>query len=868
LGAGQTPSQISAAIRGAARAIPKDAGDFEWQRYDGDDFLGAGFLDMRAFIPEPESQFYAHLYADGKLEFEGSGGMRDFSGNRYTTDAPWQPYRNEITEVVIPEGVTSIGDYAFFGIQYYSKDYRFGNLTKIDIPESVEDTGRYAFSGCVALSNVDIPDRLTTINDGVFSGCASLTTLTMLDGIYNIGNEAFSGCAGLSLLLIPESVNSIGKNAFAKCRALTLQVHEDSYALEYAKERQLRYEIIESGEIVPGVDPVVDDPTVMPVTPISPAAPFDVTRDAYPFVNNAESFGYTGALTGKNYPIPYSSFQLIFGDSIAGKSKYKQTTMGQWGGNCNGLSSTTALMYAGITLTPSSFNKENAYSISIDDASSEIAVKTFIEAMQISQYTDSFAKDYQGNKRTTKQLRESGLSLNNLIETVEADVAKGKCDIIAVGKQGVGAHALLAYRMEKVSDTEYTMYLYDCNFPGEIRTAKLTADSSGLFTHWTYNMGSYGDWGTEGADGPRCFISFIPFDTVRFIWENRGSMYQSKEMLSVNVANLSIEDATGKEVARLEDGNLITDSTEIFEVPELSMHWSDNNSIYLPKDLYTIRTTDSQELQASMTDRNLEAAVTTSSNNVTFAVDDASRENTVFIDNMTETDTYAVELSSSFMDAEYETLSISGTGSEGMTGDTISISGAKDSLALSSNITYNTLKINETEQQKQYTIKAEASEGGSISPSGDVKVLPGASQSFTFVPKVGYKFDYIEVDGVKLENLTISGTYTFTLAEEDTDRAITAYFSKAYEIGEAAFDPASRTVNVTNLLSLTDAVLTAMAFDGNGKFVACATKNVSADAETASVTFATELPENCSVKLVLTDKDMKPLCSPFPVQSA
>ena len=818
------------------------------------------------------STIYWLLYTDGKLEFEGSGAMRNFTGNNYTTNAPWQPYRNQITSVVIPDGVTSIGSYAFYGIQYYSKDYRFSSLSSITIPESVNNIGEYAFSGCAALQSLTLPDKLTSISKGLFSGCSSLYGLTMLEGMKSIGSEAFSGCASLSLLLIPESVTSIGKNAFAKCRALTLQVHEGSYALTYAQEQNLRHEIYESGVVVPGTPPDVDDPTVAPVTPVSPAQPFDVTRDAYAFVNEAKSFGYTGSLKGSDYPIAYNPpFQMIFGDSVAGKSKWKQTTMGQWGGNCNGFSSTAALMYAGIIAAASS-GKETVSALGVNDKLSEdFDVKTFIEAMQVSQYTDSFAKDYQGNKRTAKQLKESGLSLNNLIETVAADVAKGKCDIIAVGKQGVGAHALLAYRMEQVSATEYKMYVYDCNFPGETRTFKLTADND-AFTHWTYNMGSYGDWGTEGSNGSLCFISFIPFDTIRYIWDNRGSMYQSKEMLSVNVANLSIVDSSNKEVARLEDGNLVTDSAEIFEVPELSMTWSDTNSIYLPKDLYTIRATDdSQELQASMTDRNLEASVTTSSNAVTFAVDDASRENTVFIDGMSETDTYDVKLSSSFIDSEYETLSISGTGSEGMTSDTISISGAKDSLALSSNITYTTLKINETEQQAQYyTIQASVNDkdGGSIAPSGDVKVLPGASQSFTFVPKVGYKFDYIEVDGVKLENLTISGTYTFTLAEEDTDRAITAYFSKAYEIGEAAFDPASRTVNVTNLLSLTDAVLTAMAFDGNGKFVACATKDVKADATDASVTFATELPENCSVKLVLTDKDMKPLCSPFPVQSA
>ena len=795
-----------------------------------------------------KTPIYWLLYADGVLEFEGTGEMADFPANRntaereglwYRSEAPWYRYRNEITSVVIPEGISKIGAHAFYGVMYYNSDHRFSNLSEVTIPDSVKTIGSYAFSGCVSLLSARLPDHLTTIN-----------------------SYAFSGCTALQTLIIPKSVTSIGQSAFSDCRALTLHVYQDSKGLTYAQDNKLRHQIIESGLLVPGEEPAVepepDTPVDKPITP--PSNPFDVSRDAYSFVNEAESFRYTGSpLSGKNYPIPYAAFKLIFGDSVAGKSKWKQSQSGTWGGNCNGLSSTVALLYAGIGGSASSFNRDNVYSMTITDSNGSVDIKTFIEAMQVAQYTDPFAKDYQGNKRTNTDLT-SGKTLNDLLQRVQTDVSGGKCDIIAVGKQGVGAHAILAYKVEKISDSEYRLYVYDSNFPGKTRYVTLTASSGSALTEWTYNMGGYGDWGSNGP----CFISFIPFDTIRSIWEKRGNLHQTKEMLSVNVANVSIQDAEGNEVASLQDGQLVTNSTEIYEVPELSMHWSETNSLYLPKDLYTIVSKDDKELKASMTDLNLEASVSTSSKNVTFAVDDASRENTVFIEGMAETDTYSVELSSSFIDSQYKEFSISGTGSEGMKDDTISISGAKDSLALSSNITYQKLSLNgmETKQEDYSTIQASVDpangEGGTISPAGSVKVAQNETQTFTFQPKPGYKLSRVEVNGAPV---SLNGRLYYDLKpENDNGTTIKAYFEKAYELGDVTVE--GRTAKVSKLMNTADSVLTGVLLDRNGQFIGYATQALKAGATSGAVTFGTDLPEKCVVRLFLTDESNKPLCNP------
>ena len=801
------------------------------------------------------SNLYWLFYANGSLEFQGTGRMLDYSGNRYSSDAPWNIYRTSITSVTIPYGVTSIGSYAFFGSVYYSKDYRYGNLASVSIPETVTDIGSYAFSGCAGLTQISLPPELNALSYGVLSGCTGLAGLSIPDAVTEINSEALSGCTGLRELLLSKNVDYIGENAFSGCRDLTLKVYQDSYAQYYAENYQLRHQIVESGEIVPGANPVEDPGND---DEINPAAPFEVTRDAYKFVNQASSFNYpSGVLSGDNYPISYNSFKVIFGDSVAGKSKYRQTKMNQWGGNCAGLSSSAALMYAGVDLTPSSFSKSSINSLSITDSSGEISLITFIEAMQVAQYTDAFAKDYQSNKLQNAEL-SAGKTLNALIQNVGADAGKGKCAVIAIGKQGVGAHALLAYGLESTSDNDYTLYIYDCNFPDQVRGISMTG-SNGSITQWSYDMGSYGVWGT-GDTG--CFISFIPFDTIRSIWLNRGSAYQPKEMLSVNSDNISIQDVSGNEVARLENGRLVTSSTEIFEVPELSMFWPDTNSLYLPKDLYTVVSTDNQPLEASMTDRNLEATVKTSSSSVTFAVDDASRENTVFIDGMTENDSYTVELSSSFMDSQYETLSIQGSGSQ-ETAETISISGARDALALSSNITYETLSISAPDgsQQKienRKTISALSDSNGTILPRGDVMVAEGKAQLFEFLPRPGYMVSGVKVDGM---DVGVLGSYTFYNVNDS--HTISVSFEKGYEIGGASLDRSSNTVSVTSLMNSAASTLWGMVYDANGCFAGFTTCSVPAGAASATLSLGEKLPADYSVKLVLMDSGSRPLCDPY-----
>ena len=119
---------------------------------------------------------------------------------------------NEITDLVIPNSVTSIGSRAFEGCS---------GLTSVTIPNSVTSIGSSAFSGCSGLTSVTIPNSVTSIGISAFESCSSLTLVTIPNSVTSIGSSAFDGCSGLTSVTIPNSVTSIGNSAFDGCSGLT-----------------------------------------------------------------------------------------------------------------------------------------------------------------------------------------------------------------------------------------------------------------------------------------------------------------------------------------------------------------------------------------------------------------------------------------------------------------------------------------------------------------------------------------------------------------------------------------------------------------------------------------------------------------------
>ena len=184
---------------------------------------------------------------DGVLTISGTGDMGNYYYHQY---APWYSNRSYIKSVIIEDGVTSIGEYAF----YYCE-----NMKSVTIPSSITYIGHSAFYGCTDLRNVyindlaawcgisydsgyydsplcyadnlyinnelatdiTIPSGVTSIADYAFRGCKSLTSVIIGNGVTSIGNHAFYDCTSLTSITIPDSVISIGSHAFEFCIYLT-----------------------------------------------------------------------------------------------------------------------------------------------------------------------------------------------------------------------------------------------------------------------------------------------------------------------------------------------------------------------------------------------------------------------------------------------------------------------------------------------------------------------------------------------------------------------------------------------------------------------------------------------------------------------
>ena len=221
----------------------------------GDNAFGVGNRDI-----------YGHITAESRPAYSSNirainylGTIEQWIDKQWYTDSVsciYKLYLNEqlVTDIVIPDNVTSINDSLFRGCFSLETiilsegvtrigSYAFDNcieLTSITIPTTVDymgdsvfqfckklknitiengvkEIGSYAFNGCTSITNIEIPGSIECIGQNAFSGCTGLTDVTLENGITEIGNAAFYGCTGLTKLNIPESVESIGAFAFSRC---------------------------------------------------------------------------------------------------------------------------------------------------------------------------------------------------------------------------------------------------------------------------------------------------------------------------------------------------------------------------------------------------------------------------------------------------------------------------------------------------------------------------------------------------------------------------------------------------------------------------------------------------------------------------
>lgn len=191
----------------------------------------------------------------GTLTITGKGCIPNYSD---AVPAPWGSHTDEITRIVIGDGITRIGALAFYGctraksVAFPStlqeigsgafKDcrqlerialpaviFRIGesafegcqSLTAAYLPEGLRAIGSYAFSGCTALTAVSIPASVTDFGIGVFSGCNGLIAAAVHATVCHLPPETFSGCGQLSVVALPQTLESIETGAFRSCSGIT-----------------------------------------------------------------------------------------------------------------------------------------------------------------------------------------------------------------------------------------------------------------------------------------------------------------------------------------------------------------------------------------------------------------------------------------------------------------------------------------------------------------------------------------------------------------------------------------------------------------------------------------------------------------------
>lgn len=129
------------------------------------------------------------------------------------------PHTVKIPAVIDDYKVTSIAPEAFFS---------YSNISAVILPEGLLTVGNYAFAGCVALTSVTFPstmkdyDGAPSIGEGAFYGCTSLTAIDLSKtSAVTVGDNAFAGCTALTKITFPTSLKTIGEYAFGACSALT-----------------------------------------------------------------------------------------------------------------------------------------------------------------------------------------------------------------------------------------------------------------------------------------------------------------------------------------------------------------------------------------------------------------------------------------------------------------------------------------------------------------------------------------------------------------------------------------------------------------------------------------------------------------------
>ena len=143
-------------------------------------------------------------HSTGTLYIEGTGAMYDYT----STSMPWYKFKEKFSKVNIANGVTTIGENAFWNCR---------DIQSVTLGNSVQSIGKYAFGGCENLESINLPNSLTSIGVQAFGNCDSLESIAIPSGVTSLPTSTFASCESLKSVTLPTTLTKIGAAAFSQC---------------------------------------------------------------------------------------------------------------------------------------------------------------------------------------------------------------------------------------------------------------------------------------------------------------------------------------------------------------------------------------------------------------------------------------------------------------------------------------------------------------------------------------------------------------------------------------------------------------------------------------------------------------------------
>lgn len=158
------------------------------------------------------------------LTIRGNGEMPNPAS---ASEVAWTEVREGVEAIVVSEGVTTVGDYAFYYMPY---------AKTVSLPSSLTSIGKYAFGFCSALESVSIPDSVTTVGDSAFEACTALKSIVISPNVTSLGARAFALCSSLTDATVVANITELRAETFYQCKSLTNLILHTGIAAENVHE--------------------------------------------------------------------------------------------------------------------------------------------------------------------------------------------------------------------------------------------------------------------------------------------------------------------------------------------------------------------------------------------------------------------------------------------------------------------------------------------------------------------------------------------------------------------------------------------------------------------------------------------------------